>query len=130
MENNIELEEQLISFETAKLAKEKGFNMHCRNIYGIEGESWYMYENEDFPYNSLNDSLFAPTQSLLQKWIRDKFDIHLQIVICFWSIRKYQYIVHSETCHKKSSQYLGNAIFGSYEEVLEFGLKKCLKLIK
>lgn len=127
MENKV-IEEQIISLETAKLANNKGFN--------VEGNSFY---NRGSNYKLQNDSIIrigddliyeAPTQSLLQKWLRDKFDIHLQIVICLWSIRKYQYIIHSETCHKKSSQYLDGAIFGSYEEVLEFGLKECLKLIK
>ena len=55
------MEEQLISFETAKLAKEKGFIFKGNKIYLIHGD---LHVNE-----LISDKIFfqAPTQSLLQK---------------------------------------------------------------
>ena len=32
------MKEELISFETAKLAKQKGFNMHCNNIFDLSNK--------------------------------------------------------------------------------------------
>ena len=71
------MEEQLISFETAKLAKEKGFT-YAYEFYDKEGNivdfgivgGWTDCHDENYA---------APTQSLLQKWLREKHDIHFEI---------------------------------------------------
>lgn len=70
------MEEQLISFETAKLAKEKGFNIQQEKGYYNHGSKvlllWFESEN----HNNQKDFLaFAPTQSLLQKWLYEKHQI-------------------------------------------------------
>ena len=76
------MQEQLVSFKVAKLAKEKGFDLKCKNYY--EGEMSEESENR-FVENWNNDKesskrltfcedepeihicYSAPTQSLLQK---------------------------------------------------------------
>jgi hypothetical protein len=67
--------EQLIDFETAKLAKEKGFDLFT--VY------WYMTEvtNREKGYrkdnwNFLRTRFSAPTQSLLQSWIQKKHGLY------------------------------------------------------
>ena len=52
----------LVSFAAAILAKEKGFNEPCSHRYNVGATS------------ELND-LLAPTQSLLQRWLREKHNI-------------------------------------------------------
>ena len=42
------MEEKVITFETAKLAKEKGFNEIVNNIYDLYGRT--IRENEITPY--------------------------------------------------------------------------------
>jgi len=129
MENNIELEEKLISFETAKLAKKKGFNVHCR--WRFDDENGDLYENEDFPYNSWNGSLFAPTQSLLQKWLREKHNTHITI-----EDHTFVDIVNEGSGWKFYVEVYGcteigrGKLYNSYEDALEFGLLEALKLIK
>jgi hypothetical protein len=63
------MEEQLVSFETAKLAKEKNFNWETTHFYTIDG----MAISIDHKYSTF--SCIAPTQSLLQKWLREKHEI-------------------------------------------------------
>lgn len=115
------MEDQLISFEAAKLAKEKGFDIHCRFHY--DKENGNLYENEDFPYNSWNGSLFAPTQSLLQKWLREKHKLFVY-VLDDDRINKYYWGVSNLF---SSSE---NPDFNTYEEALEVGLQQALKFIK
>lgn len=77
----------LITFETAKLAKSKGFNIPVR--FGVFGSKMKLTENhgwEHYKILELNDwnkkprkSYSVPTQSLLQKWLREVHDIHIQI---------------------------------------------------
>ena len=81
------MEEQLISFETAVLAKEKGFKIPTPVMYKGNERS-YGHNNEwgideqrldgKFPYR--NQQWYSiPTQSLFAKWLREKYDIEINI---------------------------------------------------
>lgn len=69
----------------------------------------------------------APTQSLLQKWLREKHNIHIGVYYnknsCVWDV---------ECWHVDDVEpfYYGNIEFNTYEEALENGLQEALKLIK
>lgn len=78
------MEETLIDYETAKLAKEKGFDWNTDYYYNTDGESRYASYYDPTPNNRGDMSWFsggntfccaAPTQSLLQKWLRDVHSI-------------------------------------------------------
>lgn len=113
----------LISFNTAKLAKEKGFNVKTKNWYdqtgvlnptkGIRGAMVY----HNFGY--------APTQSLLQKWLREKHDIFLNI-----DLIEGKYVpTYKLTNDMSRVSTMLNIYFNTYEESLEKGLQEALKLI-
>ena len=81
------MQEQLISFETVKLAKEKGLEQYPTKLfypyYNYKGE--FKGDVKDYLKKYLNEedttnfeNVFAPTQSLLQKWLREKYDIHYE----------------------------------------------------
>lgn len=74
-----------------------------------------------------------PTQSILQKWLREKHKIHIQIEVVgqfiegdnkFYS----QVILFGE--NKWISKFVSNKLKYSYEEALEKALFKALKLIE
>lgn len=74
------MQEQLISFETAKLLSNKKFDIFVPHTYMQE------YENDPVIISSnMNlqagwiSTYFAPTQSLLQKWLREKHKIHIYV---------------------------------------------------
>ncbi len=117
------MKEQLISFETAKLAKEKLFDWNC--FYKFVNNSDVEVNNEinSFNWNAFSNKVSAPTQSLLQKWLRDKCDIRVY--------------VYEHTDEHGVTMY-GSNIYGnryevispykpSYENALEAGLKEALK---
>ena len=109
------MKEQLISFETAKLAKEKGFNLRCQ--YGC------MIGSSDVLVETKNHQLkfSVPTQSLLQKWLRESKNLDMRIY------RDYQFLIKNKN---EESKYYDSVEYGSYEEALEKGLQKALKLIE
>lgn len=135
------MEEQLISFETAKLAKEKGFNFYsnsfyCDNYPGlcVEGDeilyikslNQHIYDvNYDFETGT---KYYASTQSLLDKWLRDKHNLFVAVypINDHWE-------ADVRNCNKENRVHY-SLIWGlkgnSYEEVLEKGLYKALKKIK
>ena len=127
------MKEELIIFETAKLAKEKGFNNGSFNIWHHNGE-YTMTSNSLFRDNGVtmmhNEKGYieAPTQSLLQKWLRENHDLHLCVGLDSSLIEEpnydYQFINHSQTVDYSETN------FNTYEEALEKGLYEALKLIK
>lgn len=129
------MEEKLVSFETAKLAKEKGFNINVL-YYCIEPNKIKFTSNpkngEGYDFNfkdSFDASLSFPTQSLLQRWLRDKHRIVAVVAPFILGVDVnnifYDYAIYYNT----SDTILEHHQFNSYEEALETALQEALKLI-
>lgn len=78
------MEEQYISFETAKLAKEKGFRIYYGTSYWkkdgeLFGTPYYEFPHDEDRYTSY-PRYIAPTQSLLQKWLREFKYYHVYVI--------------------------------------------------
>ena len=67
------MKEQLISFETAKLAKKKGFSGICPNWFNNAGVEQGLVDT--VAMENLETVIYRPTQSLLQKWLWDTHTI-------------------------------------------------------
>ena len=125
------MEEQLISFETVKIAKEKGFGGE-----GLTTPNGYFRGNNlcNIPCNNKSDfcgkdAFSAPTQSLLQKWLREEYEIHL---VCWWYDKEDKFYTELGRRKKNSIKVqTGNVtnLFDTYENALEAGLLEALKLI-
>tara|TARA_R100001377_G_scaffold85310_1_gene71492 strand:+ start:28785 stop:29204 length:420 start_codon:yes stop_codon:yes gene_type:complete len=135
------MQEQLVSFETAKLAKEKGFKEKCIFAYGAEEEASQIVDVKDFTcwldFNSLESSEYwnvsAPTQPSLQKWLRDHCNMHIDIMVSRVNYRSDVEFHYSLSEHGKgySTQHSYRSEFtGTYEEALEIVLKEALRIIK
>lgn len=143
------MDETLIEFETAKLAKEKGFEKPQQKGYYTHGEAQWILWVDGENYNEQKDFLaYAPTQSLLQKWLRENHEIHVHSKIEFtgtdeWEFSyKIKYLPKDKFEAKRRSPefkevysyiespsgYIG--AWRTYEEALEKGLQKALTLIK
>lgn len=135
-----------ITFETGVLAKKKGFNWNTDGYFNGDGDVYYASYYDPTPNNKTiegewfsggNEGLCtAPTQSVLQKWLREKHNIHVNPIsnfttrfgdynleIIFINKNIIDSIVFREPEKLKS-------FFDSYEEALEKGLQEALKLIK
>lgn len=124
------MEEQLISFETAKLAKEKGFGgkeLTTLNGYFRGGILCNIPCNNksDFCHE---DEFSAPTQSLLQKWLREKYKIIVSINIMS-DLSYYSLLIDINENKLDLKNQSKNRGFNTYEEALEVGLQEALKLI-
>jgi len=75
MNNNIT--EDYVSFEVAKLLKEKGFSAYCTSLYTEEGK-----QNDVGNYNGTDDDKYIsysrPTHALAIKWIRENFNWNIE----------------------------------------------------
>lgn len=128
--------EKVIDFKTAKLAKEKKFNLETNNFYTkpniklfgvdehgrtylIKNISGKLYKLGEHAVLNERNIFEAPTQSLLQKWLRE---VHKINVYCVPTE-----IDETKWYHNIASSF--KVYTGSYEEVLEVGLQEGLKLI-
>lgn len=126
-----EYKEQLISFKIAKLAKKKGFKgIHRTYVYNEKGETFREFGLMNYPSEVFPNFCSAVTQSLLQKWIREVHDIDVYIIpngSRNKTITKRLY--HPQLWVKDEYQTELHSNY-TYEEALEEGLYKALKLIK
>jgi len=133
------MKEQLIEFETAKLAKEKGFDWEVLNHYNNElfyndefvNNKGYLFEDdvknselEPFEYS-------APTQSLLQKWLRDEHDCLVEITTAGKDEHYVKVLLPDimSPYFEPEQESIGDVDFETYEQALEAGLIEALKLI-
>ncbi len=111
--------EDYVSFEIAKLLKEKGLEGSIHTFYtekGTEIESAYVVPSNFFP-------IYRPTLQMAMKWLRENHNI--QIVISPYN-----------TLNKTWSYYISKNFesltqcfyaFKTYEEACEAGIKYCLE---
>lgn len=130
------MKEQIVSLETAKLAKEKGFNIIQRfgneaSLYDAKGRHCY-YSNYGFMDSGLYEGyISAPTQALLQKLLREEHNISIHVFLGGYI--QYGYIIHflesKDIFEDAKTRIYKEATFKSYEESLESALQKALPLI-
>lgn len=121
--------EELVTLETAKMLRKKGFNEYCKNVIDINNiprETLYRI-NDDLPKQCFSQ----PTQSIVQKWLREVKNLHIEI---YRNACGYGYIIVKanngtwmEDDDAKGPNDGGN--WDTYEEALEEGLQEALKLI-
>lgn len=118
------MEEQLISFETAKLAKEKGFKEPVISGYSEQGSLFVKDYEKSHCYN-VRGLFSAPSQSLLQKWLRDRFTTY---VLVLHDGKTFYYQIQRPEWDDCITNFELNKQF-TYEQALEYGLQEALKLI-
>lgn len=122
--------EELVTLETAKLLKEKGFNEYCKDI--IKEDNNRIMQSVFRTNKNLPKLCYSrPTQSIAQKWLRDIQNIHICIYNCACGYG-YEISKADNGTHIVSSAYKGTNDGGkwdTYEEALEAGIQEALKLI-
>lgn len=130
----------LVSFEVAKLAKEKKFNLDVRTYYCNEIISDDLQQKVN--WNSVASThISAPTQSLLAKWLREVHKIDVIVIpdtqvssvyTCTlfnqWTLNNNIYEHKVEVIHLRKDNKILTWL--NYENALEEGLLNALQLIK
>ena len=126
------IEESYVSFDTAKLLKEAGFDVPCFNQYTERGTIWHCDCPENFNKSQCVTS--CPTQALAARWLREVH--HLNVYACFDYVffddgeRKWFFMRENTMINDYTSVYCSIISYDSYEEALEAGLQEAIKLIK
>jgi len=141
------MKEKIILLHTAKLAKYKGFKEKTRFSYkqpivtprGTSEKIYreYRIEKTHTQYCSITEVSFsnveyrAPTQSLLQCWLREKHNINVLVDYDIFAKIGYTYKICGGEYMKEIEIISNDTIppFLKYEEALEAGLQKAIELI-
>lgn len=70
------MKETPITFDTAKLAKEKGFDVGVWDCYNAKGKV-IDYSRNIYPYTNDGKFYSCCSQDLLHKWLREKHNIYV-----------------------------------------------------
>ena len=129
MDNKFTITEDYVSFETAKLLKEKGFNEMCQYCYADDG---YRFSSRDTINTIVKDTFAtAPTLQMAMKWLREAHNIHIELnPICTgdsnedlewhygWAVRTTIFI---DRWKRHDAEHI------SYEQACEAAIKYCLE---
>ena len=131
--------EDFVSFETAKLLKEKGFESdECVAIYDLGDNNAFIRDSGIFE-NGPEDYLefqrgeewrrfgyyLAPTLQMARKWLIENYNIHIEVRY-FPMPNIYRYvIIHSPATFENIDSH--PQYFNTYEEACEAAIKYCLE---
>ena len=134
------IKESYVSFDTARMLKEGGFDVPCSGVYVTDRTGYYEFREYDnkqtaddlclntedgFQYEYL-----APTQALAARWLREVYNY----AVCVWYSAEHEkwFYAHGNLDNMMfDEEYsISDFIYDSYEQALEAGLQKAIKLIK
>ena len=114
--------EEICTYEVCKLAKEKGFPL--QKVIKQGGRAFFYELPQSHPGWANCDAWYLPTQSLLQRWLREEKNIDIAIVPLYTG--GYSYIVYNIHC-RDNRVVNTNAGYATYELALEDALKYILE---
>lgn len=117
--------EELVTLETAKLLKEKGFNEYCKYIINDKGLTMEVIIRT----SNLPKAYYSrPMQSIVQKWLRETKSLHIEISYMYGNYWIYDILtIPNHDLVGLSDRPIAH--YNTYEEALEAGLQEALKLI-
>ena len=125
-------QEDYVSFETAKLLKEKGFNYPCRVVYSPKGIVKHYLKEEVYAHHLKGHKKLCPTLQMAMKWLRK---VHNIIVSPYALSLGYYFEIFDLTnrditgCKPLYKIGIPNKedILSTYEQACEAGIKYCLE---
>lgn len=127
--------EDYVSFETAKLLKEKGFNEYCKSVYHVgsicsvaslgyhdnEGYGAVIDEKQNSDFGKYDNAISAPTMQMAMKWLREVHNIAINMEY------KNMWYAGIKPMASESIKSIGDYVSDSYEEACEAAIKYCLE---
>lgn len=128
-QTNIMIHDEICTYEVAKLAKEKGFPL--QKVIKQDGRAFFYELPQSHPDWANCDAWYLPTQSLLQRWLREEKGLCVSVEayptlalmgnVCFARVIK----SNSDGSFMESNDSL--LTFSTYELALEDALKYALE---
>jgi len=138
--------EDYVSFNTAKLLKEKGFEWCESPFYSEQDRDEWRQNNSytipnmlydpDLPFDSETLTMVAPHVSIqmAMKWLREVHHYYIQIMLDSWACGGHTgyYVVIQKTnsdFEMMLQDVVDEVFYETYEEACEAAIRYCLKMI-
>lgn len=120
------IKEDYVSFEVAKLLKDKGFNEPTIGTYNIESKNSILVER---PIRAIHCEaiISAPTQAMAMMWLREVHKLYIEITP---SSKTNEFIVDSyriDIVTKTFDTIYVSSGYDTYEQACEAAIKYCLE---
>lgn len=122
------MNEDYVSYEVAKLLKEKGFDWYCHAHYAPNSEVLSHSLGVSNTYDV--DVYAAPTFYMAHKWLRETKDVHIMIDVCasgYYAVLWKTNGTFIKTLVDKGPNDGG--VWNTYEGSLQAGILETLKFI-
>lgn len=122
------IEEAYVSFEIAKLLKEKKFNYPCRAVYSPKGIVRHYLKEEVYAHHLKGHKKLCPTLQMAMKWLRGKEYVICVIPLTFYfgeNVSSWGYNVWAGDNLEVDDD--NTPKFTTYEEACEAAIKYCLE---
>lgn len=130
------MDDVYVKLSTARLLKKKGFNVRCHSYY-INGRKQMSDFKRNFNSWEGNYCFSRPTQALVMKWLREKFDYNIQIMLDSWSetygSMGYYIVINQKNGELEDISPIvqvkgdNDVFFNKYEDAVEAAIVYCLK---
>ena len=130
------IEESYVSFNTAKMLKEAGFEANLKTMYvEEEKDEWTFWDSgaKRSDYNYFDDPIACPTQALAARWLREVHRIVVDATFIPPSTdgNAWRYFIGEMDDMVWNGDYVpSDEFYETYEAALEAGLKEAIKMIK
>jgi len=146
--------EDYVSFETAKLLKEKGFDEYCSTYYNTDNGGFGMDHSDELWNNTNNPEYIvsAPTLQMAMKWLREVHNVLLVVdyewecdttpyffkIYCLGENGKPERVAVKGVSYDEDGNSLEHIVgyrdwkrsysdYSTYEEACEAAIKYCLE---
>lgn len=124
--------EDFTSIETARLLKEKGFDVPVKNYYSVCTEDVKHNLQKKYGakknWNSFDLTISRPSQSLVMKWLREKHLVICVIPLTFYcgeKVHEWGYNIWADDNLEIDDS--NSSKFATYEEACESAIRYCLE---
>lgn len=121
------INENYVSFETAKLLKKKGFDWNCITYYVDDEPDGVKYSMLFENNRTWEDKCCsASTLQMAMKWLREMHNINIDIV-SIWNHKRFEYQVFVITPENAKHCYIDDELYLGYEQACDSAIKYCLE---
>ena len=130
------IEESYVSFDTARMLKEAGFEANLKTMYvEEEKDEWAFWDSgaKRSDYNYFDDTIACPTQALAARWLREVHRIVVDstfIPPLFDGVNWQYFIGNMDDMVWEGDFEPSERKYATYEAAFEAGLQEAIKLIK
>lgn len=126
------IEESYVSFDTARMLKEAGFNVPCNSQYMQNGFRWDGGSSNKVNSNEYETVFSCPTLALAARWLREVHRIVVDVTFIpplFDGVNWQYFIGNMDDMVWEGDFEPSERKYATYEAAFEAGLQEAIKLI-